>query len=123
MRNASSLFAVVASVAAGLSLVAVSAPAAAGATANDCVSFSTATVSSGIAFDVKNTCDKRLACALTWTLSCENASGKVTSKSKHDARFVVGADEAHQMTGSSATCKDGWSIDDIAWDCAPSATK
>lgn len=111
-----------AAVALGVSLLTTASPAAAGgATANDCVNVASATLSTGMTFDVKNACDKRLSCALTWTLSCENASGKVTSKAKQEAKFNIGAGDSHQMTGSSASCKDGWTIDDVAWDCASSS--
>lgn len=104
----------------GLALfaVAVAAPAQAGSSASDCVSIDSAQLSTGLSFDVKNGCEKRLACALTWTLTCENASGKTTSKAKQEAKFVVGASDTHQLTGSSATCKDSWKIDQVAWDCA-----
>lgn len=104
-----------------VTLIAVAAPAAAGTSASDCVSIASAELSTGLSFDVKNACEKRLSCALTWTLTCENASGKTTSKAKQEARFVVAASDSHQLTGSSATCKDGWKIDDVAWDCAPVA--
>ncbi len=108
-------------VAGALTLIAVAAPASAGTSASDCVSINSAALSTGLAFDVKNACEKRLSCALTWTLTCENASGKATSKAKQEAKFMVDASDTHQLTGSSATCKDGWKIDDVAWDCAPAA--
>jgi hypothetical protein len=105
-------------VAGGLALLAIAGPAEAGSSANECVSIRSAELSTGLSFDVTNGCEKRLACALTWTLTCENASGKTTSTAKQHARFVVGASDSHQLTGSSATCKDSWKIDDVAWDCA-----
>lgn len=108
-------------VAGGLALVAMAGPANAGASASDCVSINSAALSTGLAFDVKNACEKRLSCALTWTLTCENASGKTTSRAKQEAKFVVDASDTHQLTGSSLTCKDGWKIDDVAWDCAPAS--
>jgi hypothetical protein len=103
-------------------IVAVAGPASAAPptpSANDCVSIQSAQLSTGLSFDVANGCDKRLSCALTWTLTCENASGKATSKAKQEARFVIGASDTHQTAGSAASCKDGWKIDEVAWDCAP----
>lgn len=108
-------------VAGALVLTAVAAPARASSSASDCLTISSAELSTGLSFDVRNGCDTRLACALTWTLTCENASGKATSKSKQEAKFVVGASDTRQLTGSSATCKDGWKIDEVAWGCAPTA--
>ena len=99
-------------------VVAVAAPARAADSADACVSLQSAPLTSGLAFDVQNSCDKRLSCALTWTLTCENASGKATSKSKQEARFSVGASDTHHTTGSASTCKDSWKIDDVSWDCA-----
>lgn len=87
--------------------------------ASDCVSIRSAELTTGLSFDIQNGCDKRLSCALAWTLTCESASGKVTSKAKQEARFTIGASDSHQTTGSSATCKDGWKIDDVSWDCSP----
>lgn len=109
------LFVVAAAVA---GLIATAAPAQAADSADKCVNLESAPLTTGLAFDVKNGCDKRLSCALTWTLTCENASGKATSKTKQEARFVIGASDTHHTTGSSSTCKDSWKIDDVSWDCA-----
>lgn len=89
--------------------------------AEECVSLQSATVSTGLAIDVQNSCSKRLACVLSWTLTCENASGKTTSKARQEVRFAIAASDTHHTTGSAAACKDSWKIDDVAWDCAPSA--
>lgn len=109
-------------VAAFLGVVGAAGPAHAADSADACVNIQSAELGTGLAFDVHNTCDKRLSCALTWTLTCENASGKATSKSKQEARFLVSASDTHHTTGSAASCKDGWKIDDVSWDCA-AATK
>ena len=116
MRAAPFLFVCLAG---GLALVAIAGPANAGSSASDCVSIRSAELSTGLSFDVQNGCEKRLSCALSWTLTCENASGKATSKAKQEAKFVVGASDSHHMMGSSAACKDSWKIDEVAWDCAP----
>ncbi len=91
--------------------------------ADSCVAFTTAEQSSGLAFDLRNGCDRGLACSLSWTVSCQNASGNTTSTAKHGASFVVAADTTHRALGSAATCKDGWRIDDITWDCTPARGK
>ena len=116
MRLGRSLFVAVAS---SLLLLAVVAPAAAGpSTANDCVDVRSAELSTGLTFDMKNACEKQLSCALSWTLTCENASGKTTSKTKQEAKFLISEHDTHQTMGSSATCKDAWKIDDVEWSCA-----
>jgi hypothetical protein len=116
MRAAPFLFVCLAG---GLGLVAIAGPASAGTpSASDCVSIRSTELSTGLTFDVQNRCEKRLSCALTWTLTCENASGKTTSRAKQEAKFVVAEADSAQMMGSSAACKDSWKIDDVAWDCA-----
>lgn len=103
----------------GLGLICIAGPAKAGPeSANACVTIRTAQLSEGLAFDLENTCEKRLSCALGWTLTCTNASGKATATAKQEARFVVAASDAHHTTGSASSCKDGWKIDDVSWDCA-----
>jgi hypothetical protein len=119
MRRASPfIFAGAAVVAA---VLAVGGPARASDSANACVAIRSAEMSSGLAFDVENGCEKKLSCALTWTLTCSNASGKATSTAKQEARFVLSASDTHHTTGSAASCKDSWKIEDVSWDCAPAA--
>ena len=83
MRAAPVLFVCLAG---GLALLAIAGPASAGSSASDCVSIRSAELSTGLSFDVQNGCEKRLSCALSWTLTCENASGKATSKAKRASR-------------------------------------
>jgi hypothetical protein len=99
-------------------VVGIAAPARAADSADACVNIQSATLSTGLTFDVQNSCEKRLTCALTWTLTCQNASGKTTSRARQEARFLIAASDTHHTLGSAETCKDGWSIDDVAWDCA-----
>ena len=73
----------------------------------------------GIDFEVQNNCQKALSCGLKWTISCENASGKTTSSSKKDTKFGVEAAKNHHENASAAACSDGWKVDDVSWDCAP----
>jgi hypothetical protein len=100
-------------------VVGTAAPASAADSADACVDIKSAQMSSGLAFDVQNSCEKRLSCALTWTLTCENASGKTTSKAKQEARFVISESDTHHTSGSAAACKDSWKIEDVSWTCAP----
>lgn len=87
--------------------------------ADECVAIQKNEQSDGLAFDVKNNCDRRLACSLSWRVSCENASGKTTKSEQKSASFGVGPAAAHQVFGSAAACNGNWRIDDVSWSCAP----
>jgi hypothetical protein len=109
-----------------LALVSVSAAAQAnppqtGESADACLRVQSAPLTEGLAFDLENSCAKRLSCALTWTLTCTNASGRATDTAKKEARFPIGAEATHHTMGSASSCKDSWKIDDVSWDCAPAA--
>jgi len=110
---------VLAGAAAFAAVIGAAGPARAADSANACVAIRSAEMSSGLAFDVENGCEKRLSCALSWTLTCTNASGKTTSTAKQEARFVLSASDTHHTTGSAASCKDSWKIEEVSWDCAP----
>ena len=72
----------------------------------------------GLTLDVDNNCDRSLSCALSWTVSCQTESGKVTRSAKDSARFVVAASKTGRAVASTKTCGDNWKIEDISWDCA-----
>ncbi len=110
---------VLAGVAAVVGIATVETPARAADSADECVSLQSAALTTGLALDVQNSCSKRLTCAVSWTLSCQNASGQTTSKAKQEARFVIDASDTHHTTGSAASCKDSWKIEDVSWGCAP----
>lgn len=119
MRRASpSLFSFFVAAGVVAAVAAVATPARAADSADECVNIRSAELGTGLSFDVQNRCEKRLTCALTWTLTCENASGKATSKTRQEARFDIAASDSHATTGSAASCKDGWKIDDVSWSCA-----
>lgn len=88
--------------------------------ADECVAITRSEAPDGLDFEVKNNCDKSLACSMSWTLSCENDKGKVTSSSRAGASFALAKDAAKHTLGSSAACKSsGWRIDDVTWACNP----
>ena len=99
--------------------VALSATAGAAESVDDCVAISRTELSTGLTFEVKNNCDRKLSCSMGWRLSCENASGKTTSSSRESATFGMSASSEHKVNGSAASCKDGWKIDDVTWTCSP----
>ena len=110
---------IAAAIASCLFAVAVAAPSFASETADECVVVYQNAQDKGIDFELKNNCDKRLSCGIKWTVSCENASGKTTSSARRDARFGIDASTTHHENASAASCADGWKVDDVSWDCAP----
>ncbi len=99
--------------------VALAAPSLASENADECVVVYQNDQDKGIDFELKNNCDKRLSCAIKYTVSCENASGRTTSSTKKDAKFGVEAATTHHEKASAASCNDGWKVEDVSWDCAP----
>ena len=93
-------------------------PAKAAESADDCVRLRESQVEKGLTLDVDNNCDRSLACSVSWTVSCQTESGKVTRSAKDSARFVVAASKTGRAVASTKTCGDNWKIEDISWDCA-----
>ena len=93
-------------------------PAQAADSADECVRLRESQVDKGLTLDVDNNCDRSLACSVSWTVSCQTESGKVTRSAKENARFVVAASKTGRAVASTKTCGDNWKIEDINWDCA-----
>jgi hypothetical protein len=93
-------------------------PAKAAESADECVRLRESQVDKGLTLDVDNNCDRSLACAVSWTVSCQTESGKVTRSAKDSARFVVAASKTGRAVASTKTCGDNWKIEDVSWDCA-----
>ncbi|MBX3199712.1 MAG: hypothetical protein KF894_16370 [Labilithrix sp.] len=104
-----------------LSLLALRAPQARAAeSANDCVLLREGQSADGLTLAIDNNCDRSLTCALSWTVQCESATGRVTRRAKDGARLVVDASASRSTTASAKACGDNWRIEDVSWDCAPS---
>ena len=93
-------------------------PAKAADSADECVRLRESQAEKGLTLDVDNNCDRSLSCAVSWTVSCQTESGKVTRSAKDSARFVVAASKTGRAVASTKTCGDNWKIEDISWDCA-----
>lgn len=103
-----------------LSVALLSAPSAKAAdSADECVRMRESQAEKGLTLDVDNNCDRSLSCAVSWTVSCQTESGKITRTTKDGARFVVAASKTGRAVASTKTCGDNWKIEDISWDCAP----
>jgi hypothetical protein len=97
----------------------VSATAHAQSEDESCVGFEKSDDDKAIVFEAKNSCDQKLSCQLSWVLSCEDSEGNVTTRTRKSARFSLSESGAHTLSLSAAACKQGWSIDDVAWSCSP----
>jgi hypothetical protein len=85
--------------------------------ASDCMSFQNDVQEKSIVVHASNVCDRKLSCSLSYVVRCEDNTGKQTSRSPGNARFALGAHGAADVPMSAEPCKQGWSIDDVAWVC------
>jgi len=90
---------------------------AADPTANDCVTLLRSTHELGVSFEAVNKCDRPLACAMSWTVQCESASGKITYRGRSEAKFPLASDESHETFASAEKCTSSWDIADVSWSC------
>ena len=89
------------------------------ASASDCVTILRSENATGLDLRVNNACEKNLACDLRWTVSCETSKGAVTATRAGASRVNVAAAGQSQLSASAAACKEGWSVSDVTWTCAP----
>lgn len=109
----------VAAVSLTIAALAIASAASAAEPVSDCVVLREAQTGDGMSFDVDNRCPRRLACKITWTVSCQNPAGKTTRSTQDVARFVVDASASHRAAASAKSCGDSWKIDDVQWSCDP----
>lgn len=93
-------------------------PAHAAESADECVRLRESQAEKGLTLDVDNNCDRSLSCSVSWTVSCQTESGKVTRTAKDGTRFVIAASKTGRAVASTKACGDNWKIEDISWDCA-----
>ena len=73
----------------------------------------------GVDLVVSSRCEMKLACSVSWSLTCRPAVGK-GRRSQHGEAFSLVTDATETTTASVATCgNDGWEIDNVAWACQP----
>ncbi len=87
--------------------------------AESCVSFQRTEGDRSLDYGVENSCEKKLSCTLSWTLSCEDNHGKVTSTRGYSTRFSLVENGSHSVSASADMCKQGWNIDNVRWHCDP----
>jgi hypothetical protein len=93
------------------------ATAIAAESARDCVGFEKAEADRELRFHANNSCERRLECTMHYTLSCEDLKGQVTSSSQLRLAFQLASKGAQDLTLSAASCKQGFRIDDVTWNC------
>ncbi|HUQ01270.1 MAG TPA: hypothetical protein VM261_02190 [Kofleriaceae bacterium] len=77
----------------------------------------------GVDLVVANRCDVKLACSVSWTLTCTPHEGS-SSRSQHGAAFDLDTGADQSTLASPATCgNDGWTLDDVTWSCQPEPKK
>ena len=86
-------------------------------TANACVGFQNRVGDKEILVHAGNDCERRLACTLDYTVTCEDHTGKATSRVQGHTPFNLAPKGNADLTLSAADCKQGWSIDDLVWKC------
>ncbi|HVV88577.1 MAG TPA: hypothetical protein VHE35_36285 [Kofleriaceae bacterium] len=73
----------------------------------------------GVDLVVSNRCDVRLACSVSWSLTCRPAEGK-SRRSQHGEAFSLATDATQSTAATIDACgNDGWQIDDVSWSCQP----
>jgi hypothetical protein len=88
-----------------------------GDTANACVGFQNRVGDKELVVHAGNDCERRLACTLAYSVTCEDNAGKVTSRAQKQSPFNLAPKGDAELTLSAADCKQGWAIDDLAWKC------
>ena len=102
---------------AGCLLLAGSVQAETRPTANDCMSFDRSEQDHAIEYRLTNGCDQRVACTVTWKLSCGDRPPLVTHAGRGSTLLDPSASDA--ITASAAACgEQSWRISDVAWSCA-----
>lgn len=88
---------------------------------DDCLGILQSVQDGGLSMDLNNSCDRSLSCALTWTLKCEDAKGKVTQTIPGSTRVTIARADSKTVLGSADACKSaaGWEIDRVSWSCSP----
>ena len=91
--------------------------ARAAANSNGCVGFKKGEADHELLYHAKNSCKRELECSMNYTLRCEDDKGAVTSTAEQQVAFQLASKGEHALTLSAASCSQGWTIGDVAWNC------
>ncbi len=95
------------------------APARAGDSVDECVQLASTPVAKGISLGIDNHCDRSLSCRLSWKVTCESATGKVTRTRTGSASLVLASSASGSALAGASECGDSWRVDDVSWACSP----
>ncbi len=73
----------------------------------------------GVDLVVANRCDVRLACSVSWTLTCEPDTRKASRFQRAAAFGLDVGSEQRTLAGTGDCGHHGWVIDDVSWSCRP----
>jgi hypothetical protein len=82
-----------------------------------CVGFDKSDGDKTILYEVENSCEKKQACSISWLVTCEDEAGKVTTRSQKSSRFALKPEAKHSVSLSAESCKQGWRIENVSWQC------
>jgi hypothetical protein len=106
-----------------VSVIALAASPASGdeKSADDCVRVRETAEDNGVNLDLDNNCDRRLTCAMSWTVHCEDSTGRVTRTKKDMAHFQMGTSSTSHAFADAKSCASaaGWRVEDVTWACSP----
>lgn len=86
--------------------------------ADACVAFRNESADKQLRVHARNSCERRLSCTLDYTVLCEDAEGRQTSRSEKRTPFQLGKKGTHELTLSAEACMQGWRIDELRWTCS-----
>jgi hypothetical protein len=73
----------------------------------------------GVELVVANRCEIKLACSVSWTLTCAPDTPKA-SRSQHASAFPLEVGNDQSTLASPSDCgNDGWVLDVVTWSCTP----
>jgi hypothetical protein len=73
----------------------------------------------GVDLVVANRGDVRLACSVSWSLTCQPAEGR-SRKSQHGEAFQLATEATSTTAITPEACgNDGWEIANVVWNCQP----
>ncbi len=88
--------------------------------ADTCVGVHKSEADHGLDYELSSACEQKLACSMSWTVTCQDNHGKVTSKKNASERFNLDDSASHTVSASAADCTSGnYDIDNVRWHCDP----
>lgn len=86
--------------------------------ADACVGFQSEMGEKQLRVHARNSCDRRLSCALDYVVLCEDTEGKQTSRAARRATFQLAKQGNHELSLSAEACLQGWRVDELRWSCS-----